>query len=171
VKTFPPGLRVLGAVLALAGPAARGGGFKPGPGWPEVATPFFHAANPPDGAARIRRWREIPGCSVQGYRDSGSMHPVLQGGRELLALERCRAGTPLAPGQVVLYDRGDVRAVVHYIAAISRNGKQVYLTGVNCRNSDGWFSRDRIAWVVREIITLPDPRAGPAPAPAARPAR
>ena len=155
----------LAAILTLlvVAPALALAGYKPGPGWPEVVTPFFHAATQLEGDARIRLWRQTPGFGVQGYRDSGSMHPVLQGGREKLALERYRPLMPLTVGQIVLYDRGDVPAVVHYIAAISADGTQVYLSGINCKNSDGWFSRKKIAWLVREIITLPEPGAIPAP--------
>ena len=150
--------------VALAAPALALAGFKPGGGWPEVATPFFHAATQPESDARCQQWCKTPGFCVQCYRDTGSMHPVLVGGRELLVMEIFRPLMPLAVGQIVLYDRGDHPAVLHYIAAISRDGTHVYLSGVNNRCSDGWFSRNKIAWVVREIITVQETAVRVAPA-------
>lgn len=159
-------------LLAFCLPLAARAGFKPGPGWPEVSTPFYHAATPAQAAARSAVWRRQPGHSIQGYRDTGSMRPVLHGGRELLAMEACHPDTPLARGQMVVYNRGDLPAVLHYIAALSRDGRHLYLSGVGSRYSDGWFHRDTVAFVLREIITLPAPnpitvaaRPGP-PAPA-----
>lgn len=150
--------------LALAAPSLALAGFKPGLGWPEVVVPFFHATTQSQGDARCEKWRATGGCTIQTYRDTGSMHPVLQGGRELLVMEFCGPLLPLAVGQIVLYDRGDNPRVLHYIAAISRDGTQVFLSGVNNRSSDGWFSRKKIAWVVREIITVQEPifRVSPA---------
>lgn len=101
-------------------------------------------------------WQQA-GHHISGYRDSGSMHPVLRGGRELLAKEICRPDTPLARGQIVEFNRGDHPAVLHYIADVNRAGSHIYLSGVSNRHSDGWFHRDSVRFVVREIITTPDP--------------
>jgi hypothetical protein len=151
-----PGSLSAALLLILGGATPVFAGFKPGPSWPEVVTPFFHAASLAEGAARAGEWKSRPGFAIQGYRDTKSMWPVLKGGKEQLALERLQPHSPLAVGQIVLFNRGD-RMVVHYIAALSRDGTEAYLTGVNCRNSDGWFSRSRIVWIVREIITAPAP--------------
>lgn len=146
---------LLPLALCFLSPLASAG-FKPGPGWPEVSTPFYHAATPALAAVRIMFWHTRPGHAIQGYRDTGSMKPVLQGGRELMAMETCQPDTPLAPGQLVVFNRGDLPAVLHYIADVSRDGQHVYLSGVSSRHSDGWFPRDAVAFVVREIITVPE---------------
>jgi hypothetical protein len=80
----------------------------------------------------------------------------------VMALERCRPNTPLVRGQMVQFNRGDLPAVLHYIADISRDGKSLYLSGVNNRYSDGWFPRTAVAYVVREIIVPPDAPSIPA---------
>lgn len=144
-------------LLALCFPLAVQAGYKPGRSWPEVTTPFYHAADSKQAAARFVIWREQAGHSIRGYRDTGSMRPVLRGGRELMAMEACYADTPLARGQMVVFNRGDLPAVLHYIAAISRDGQHLYLSGVSSRHSDGWFHRDTVAFVVREVITTPEP--------------
>ena len=144
-------------LLALGLPLAAQAGFKPGHGWPEVSTPFYHAATQKQAVARLVVWRQQAGHSIHGYRDTGSMKPVLQGGRELMAMEDCRPGTLLARGQMVVFNRGDLPAVLHYIADVSRDGRYLYLSGVSSRHSDGWFHRDTVAFVVREIITTPGP--------------
>jgi hypothetical protein len=129
--------------------------YKPGPGWPEVSTPRYHAASSTQLGLRLATWREL-NLVLQGYQDTGSMRPVLKGGREIMAMERCRPDTPLGRGQMVQFNRGDKPAVLHYIADISRDGKSLYLSGVNNRYSDGWFPRTAVAYVVREIIVPPD---------------
>ena len=155
-------LRCRGLLLLLLGvPVAAFAGFKPGTGWPEISTPFFHAATSAQAGARVAFWKFQSGFVVSGYQDTGSMRPFLCGGRELLAMEFCRPQTPLIPGQVVQFDRGDSPAVLHYIAAVSRDGRFLYLTGVNCRQSDGWFPRHRVAYIVREIITSQDALVSP----------
>lgn len=145
-------------LLTLCLPLAAQAGFKPSRGWPEVSTPFYHAATSAQASARVVVWSKQAGHAIRGYRDTGSMTPVLRGGRELLVMETCRADTPLALGQMVVFNRGDLPAVLHYIAAVSRDGRHLYLSGVGNRYSDGWFHRDTVAFVVREIITSPDPR-------------
>lgn len=130
-------------------------GYKPGLGWPEVITPFFHAASPGEQALRIAHWKLQPGCVVGSYRDTGSMRPVLLGSQLRLALESCQPHTVLRPGMLVQFNRGDHAAVLHYIADVSADGRDVYLSGVSNRRSDGWFSRNRVRFVVREVITVP----------------
>ncbi len=149
-------LSTLVSFLALAcfTPTSHAG-YKPGFGWPEVSTPYFHAPTHAEAAARFANWR-LQSHVIRGYRDTGSMHPVLQGGREVMAMEPCRPDTPLRRGQMVEFNRGDVPAVLHYIADISRNGQYLYLSGVSSRYSDGWFHRDTVAYVVKEIIVVPD---------------
>lgn len=160
-----PGKLVLLFLLCVGIPAVGSAGYKPGKGWPEVSTLFFHAATPIQAEARVAHWHNQPGCVISTYHDTGSMHPVLQGGRELLAMELCQPQTLLAPGMMVQFNRGDLPAVLHYIAAISPDGRKLYLSGVNCRYSDGWFPRSRVKFVVREIITAPDsPLIGSIPA-------
>jgi len=130
-------------------------GYKPGPGWPEVSTPFFRAASASQALLRLAGWR-AQNHVIRGYRDTGSMHPVLQGGREVMAMEPCRPDTPLVPGQMVEFNRGDQPAVLHYIADVSRDGEYLYLSGVGNRYSDGWFHRSNVAYVVREVIVTED---------------
>lgn len=144
-------------LLCIGPPAVTRAGYKPGAGWPEVSTPFFHAATPAQAGARITHWRLQAGIRVGGYRDSGSMRPLLHDTGEMLVMETCRPETPLEPGLLVVFNRGDCPAVLHYIAAMSGDGRSLYLSGVNCRYSDGWFPRSRVAFVVREIITSPPP--------------
>jgi hypothetical protein len=147
--------KCLALLLALSLPSLSHAGYKPGPGWPEVSTPYFRAETPAEAAARLASWR-AQNLVIRGYRDTGSMRPVLKGGREVMAMERCTPDTPLEPGQMVEFNRGDLPAVLHYIADVSRDGKHLYISGVNNRRSDGWFHRDTVAYVVREIITTPD---------------
>lgn len=157
-------------LLLLGIPLAGFAGYKPGAGWPELSTPFFRATTPVQAGERVAHWKRQPGFVVSGYRDTGSMRPFLQGGRELLVMESCRPQTLLAAGQLVQFNRGDTAAVLHYIAAISRDGSHVYMSGVNCRQSDGWVSRNRVMFVVREIITASDAFVTPAPLLTAQPA-
>lgn len=144
-------------LLALSIPVAAMAGYKPGPGWPEVSTPFYHAATPTQAASRLAHWQSLSDHSIRRYRDTGSMRPVLRGGREMLVMQTCRANTPLTQGQIVQFNRGDHPAALHYIADISPDGQHVYMSGVNNRHSDGWFHRNTIAYVLREIITTPEP--------------
>jgi hypothetical protein len=130
-------------------------GYKPGPGWPEVSTPFYRASSLTQALLRFSEWQQ-QNLVIRGYRDTGSMHPVLEGGREVMAMERCAKDTPLEPGQMVEFNRGDLPAVLHYIADVSHDGEYLYLSGVNSRYSDGWFHRSAVAYVVREIIVTPD---------------
>jgi hypothetical protein len=150
--------KCLALLLALSSPSLAQAGYKPGPGWPEVTTPFYRAESPAEAAERLASWR-AQNLVIRGYRDTGSMHPVLKGGREVMAMERCNADTPLAPGQMVEFNRGDLPAVFHYIADVSRDGKHLYISGLNNRYSDGWFHRDSVAYVVREIITTAESQA------------
>lgn len=143
-------------LLAVGTPFFAQTGYKPGFGWPAVTTPFYHAANPGEAVERLIGWRQQTGFSISGYQDTGSMRPVLRGGREFLAKEICRPDTPLVPGQIVEFNRGDLPAVLHYIADVSRDGSHVYLSGVGNRHSDGWFHRDAVRYVVREIVTMPE---------------
>jgi hypothetical protein len=143
-------------LFALGLPLTMSAGFRPGPGWPEVSTPFHHASTQAQVELRLAAWRQQPGCIISNYRDTGSMRPVLSGGRELLVMEVCRPETPLETGQIVQFNRGDSPATLHYIADISADGQRLYLSGVHNRYSDGWFSRNTVAYVVREIITVPD---------------
>jgi hypothetical protein len=144
-----------GVLLTLPFAPLSQANYKPGPGWPEVSTPFYHAATPTQMQTRLAAWHE-QNLVIQGYQDTGSMRPVLKGGREVMALERCFSNTPLARGQMVQFNRGDKPAVLHYIADVSRDGQFIYLSGVNNRYSDGWFPRAAVAYVVREIIVPPD---------------
>jgi hypothetical protein len=154
LRQFPHTCRLL-LLVAVASPLNLVAGFKPGAGWPAVSTPFFHAVSPGEAGQRQAHWLEHGGFFISAYQDTGSMRPFLSGGHERLVMEPCRPETPLAPGLMVQFNRGDVPAVLHYIAAISRNGRSLYLSGINNRSSDGWFPRSRVAFIVREIITAP----------------
>lgn len=144
-------------LLALCAPLVVSAGYKPGAGWPEITTPFFHAGTPALASARITQWRLQAGFRVNGYRNTGSMRPFLRDRGEMLVMESCRPDMPLVTGLLVEFDRGDYPAVLHYIAAVSGDGRQLYLSGVNNRHSDGWFPRSAVKFIVREIITLPSP--------------
>lgn len=157
MTNFLARLASAGLLLVLAAaPGPTQAGYRPGWAWPAVSTPFFHAATTAQAEARATHWRGQRNMIVSGYRDTGSMRPVLRGGRELLALEYCRPLTPLIVGMIVQFVRDDHPAVLHYIAAVSGEGTHVHLSGVNCRWSDGWFPRERVTFVVREIITVPE---------------
>lgn len=163
MQTNPPRagrLLLLLAILWL--PAGARAAYKPGWGWPEVTTPFFRAASADEQLRRVEYWRGQADCIVQRYRDSGSMRPVLIGSQLRLAMESCRPHTVLRPGMLVQFDRGDYAAVLHYVADVSADGRHVYLSGVNNRRSDGWVARNRVGFVVREVITVPVLPAAPA---------
>jgi hypothetical protein len=147
--------RYFSLLLALVVSPLAHAGYKPGAGWPEVSTPFYHAPSATQALLRLADWRAQKHV-IRGYKDTGSMHPVLQGGREVMAMEPCRPDTPLEPGQMVEFNRGDRPAVLHYIADVSSDGQYLYLSGVGNRYSDGWFHRDTVAYVVREVIVTPD---------------
>lgn len=161
VKFNPwPVCRCLLLAVGCTTPLVMSAGFKPGFGWPEITTPFYRAVSANDASERAAHWRRA-GLRVEGYRDSGSMRPFLSGGRELLAMEACDRLTPLEPGLLVQFDRGDKPAVLHYIAVVSADGQHVYMSGVGNPRSDGWFDRSAVHYVVREIITSPTPTAMP----------
>jgi hypothetical protein len=143
--------------LALAPFAAAG--FRPSPGWPAITTPFYHAGSEADFRARMKSWAQSPGVFIGGYQDTESMRPVLRGGKEKLVLRAVTRDTKLAPGQIVQATppwrsaRGE-GAVIHYIAAVSRDGMHVMLSGTNCRR-DGWTPRSQIHAMVLEVIVPP----------------
>lgn len=165
MQTNPPRAgklrRLLLAVLWL--PVVGLAGYKPGLGWPEVTTPFYRAASPVEQGLRMGHWQRQAECVVRSYRDTGSMRPVLVGSQLRLAMEHCRPHTALLPGMMVQFNRGDYPAVLHYVAAVSADGRSVYLSGLNSRRSDGWFARERVTFVVREVITTPTPVVAPLP--------
>ena len=148
-------------LFALCLAVVASAGYSPGPGWPEVSTPFYHAATTAQATERLTVWVQKQGHLIRTYRDTGSMRPVLKGGRELLVLEVCRPDTELVPGQIVQFNRGDVAAALHYIADVSADGRSLYISGVHNRYSDGWFPREAVSYVVREIITSPEPKLRP----------
>jgi len=118
--------------------------------WPKPAGVFYHAATWQQAEARVDQ-HIAAGLEVSGVSHTGSMRPWLNGG-ELVALAPYRGGY-LAPGTVVVFDRGDHPRVIHMV--VHDNGRAIYITGINNRWSDGWVSRAAIKSVLVEVIKAP----------------
>lgn len=82
-----------------------------------------------------------------GY--TGSMRPLLQGG-ELLLLERY-AGRPLVAGELVVFDRGDERHVIHRVVCAGREA--IFCMGDNNRVGDGWRPLSAVQYTVASVVT------------------
>lgn len=124
--------------------------------WPTPQITYTHAATHSQAASLIKAWREAtPGNYDSHAALTGSMLPHIHGGpREFLLIEPATPATPLSPGLVVGFFRDAASPrCLHMIAAI--RGDYVYLSGTNNRWSDGWYHRQRIHGILRQVVTLP----------------
>lgn len=123
--------------------------------WPKPALTYTHAATAKQASARVTDWQASgPGRRFGDAALTGSMLPYIHGGpREILLLEEY-AGQPIALGHVVSFARdAKTPRCLHMVAAI--RGDMLYLSGTNNRHSDGWYHRSAVAFILREIVTLP----------------
>lgn len=87
-----------------------------------------------------------------GWADyTGSMEPLIKGWDTLL-LERATPQTVYRPGMVVVFDRGDRPAVLHMVYGVK--GDELIMIGANCPRTDGWFHRNKVAFVCRRVLAL-----------------
>lgn len=106
-------------------------------GWPKPTPPVRHVA-------------QLPAFSNVSAK-TNSMAPYIVGGTDYLLLIDY-TNQPLAPGMVVVFDRGDAPRTVHMIAEVY--GDYVYMSGLNNRRSDGWFHRSKVRQIVTAVLTI-----------------
>ena len=90
---------------------------------------------------------------VSKVANTHSMEPFIMGGDMALG-EAPGPDTVYKPGMVVIYDRGDVHNVIHEVDAVSKDGKWLYIYGLNCPAADGWFSVSKVKFVIGRVVAL-----------------
>lgn len=119
--------------------------------WPRPTAPFYHAATKKQADQRSAHWH-AKGVPVHQVAFTGSMRPWIHGG-ELVAMEPYHK-QDLAPGMVVSFERSaEHPSVLHMVVSV--NARAAYISGINCRHSDGWVPLHKIRFVLREVITAP----------------
>lgn len=105
---------------------------------------------PQERESMIQRWRATnPTGSVNSF-SGRSMIPTLIPGDMLLqdayVGQRCKK-------EILLADEGDGRRMTeHY--CYDETDTHVFLTGLNNRRSDGWYSKDRVLAVLVGVIRV-----------------
>lgn len=130
-------------------------------GWPKPELDYYHASTAANAEREAVDWvRAAPGHVRSRLRDgSRSMWPAIVGGDLLLG--EAYTGQLLHPGLVVSFDRPAYPGApheprcLHVIASISGDGRSVYMSGINNRNSDGWYPVVRINFILRRVVTQP----------------
>ncbi len=79
---------------------------------------------------------------------TSSMAPLIDS-RSVVLLEPY-SGQPIAKGDWVRFDRGDVPNVLHRVEDVTAT--HVYLSGWNNRTSDGWFPKTAISYRLAGIL-------------------
>ena len=117
---------------------------------PANLVPYHAVRNPSDALTYAVAHLDYPDHLFAFVsNESHSMRPAIEGGD--IVLTHTYSGEVLRPGQIVIFDRGDYPRVCHRV--IEFNGRAAYLAGDDNLWPDGWYAKDRIRWVVDEIVS------------------
>jgi hypothetical protein len=86
-----------------------------------------------------------------GVKPTGSMKPFVD--EHTLALCLRYKGQEIPNGSVVIYNRGDIKRVIHVVS--DQNADSVYMSGYANHDSDGWFPKSSIEGVMVGQLYLP----------------
>lgn len=121
--------------------------------WPVDQSDFLHVNSRAEAEKIARDWAiSGTGREWSTVAFTGSMKPILNGG-EIMLVEKY-VGQPLRVGQMVVFyrDEGAPRCV-HQVVDLTAGA--AYLSGVNNKHSDGWFSLSSVKFVVARVLTFP----------------